>query len=52
MSITQQHVLTAKTLAVSALVLVLLVIAVAHRRHLDARHGRNGQRRHPAAPFS
>ena len=52
MSITGRRVLTAKTLAVSAITLVLLVIAVAHRRHLDATHGRKRERGHPAAPFS
>jgi hypothetical protein len=41
MTITRRGVPTAKTLAVSALALVLLVIAFAHRRHLDATHGRN-----------
>lgn len=50
-SITRRRVPTAKTLAVSALVLVVLIVAVAHRRNLDARRGRTDKRGHPAAPF-
>ena len=37
MSGTWRRILTAKMLALSALVLAFVVIAVIHRRHLDAR---------------
>ena len=48
---TWRRILTAKTLALSALALAFIVIAVVHRRHLDASKALPSRQRSGAAPM-